>query len=889
MMKRNVSIIMVVCLLFTLIPVFGGGQAYAATGTDFIEVEAAPADGSIVLEGPRKQINYIDANLTGKNDYVALFSGQSGSTVTVPRYAVAVQVDASHHVLKMVNPSVNGAPPVWEPGPVDLAVPQGGYVLLAQDDSYNNKGFKKYLATNFKIGDAIKLRKNGQVAALADILPSGPVGPIFSLRVTTPAMHTTLTGTTAVQGTVVNYVYDQQLSVTIGGTAAPLSTDGSFSTQVTLSAGTNYIDVVLSKGGKELERKSVIAYWKTAGSSAPKEVFLWVDQSTNAKNLLTSESVLNLLKKSKDAGITGVMFDVKGYEGFASYKKADLTGRPYVSNMTGPSRAGANPNLDLLEEFIKHGHALGLKIHAAMNVFAEGSMTENAVLDQHPAWEERVYRAEDNGAIVPIRQSAAPNKVVAFVNPANDEVRDYQLKSYEEVLKNYDVDGINLDRGRYDSDFADFSEETRVKFQQYLQARGKTLTNWPDDVYKITYEANGQSKRVEGQHFVDWWAFRASMIESFTKELRTVVDRYSAQKGKDIQMSTYVGSWYETLYMNGINWASPDFRYDPRLNFPQSKIYTDDYYKTGYVRNLDFIMIGTYQSTAAEIEKYVTLGNILTRNEIPMYASIALANIAEPALQREVFQSGLRTTDGLMLFEYSMANFDIIQASLQDRTYVKSYQLGMSKPGDKQSFIEGEYLDVNRNEDNINVYTNNFGTHTNTNTYGVEIAVDASGKVVETRNKQQAINWVWTPIQPNNSPIPQGGFVISSADQSGVKTRRQLVANAYSLGDDVRAALLKGYLAYEGKTVNGNKLNLTGSVELIGYGKKVEVVVNGKKASFNKNKGEFKEKVKLQPGANAITIQVYVDGMKTNEKTITVTSSGNGNSDDDDDDDDNDD
>lgn len=866
MAKRFASVFMAACLLLALLPFYGGGRAQAAEA-DVIEVEAAPADGSIVLEGPRKPIDYINRDLAGLNNFIALFSESYSDTVTVPKFAVAVQVDASFRVLKVVNPSINGATPVWEPNPVDLPVPAGGFVLLAQDDSYASRGFKKFLATNFKIGDTIKLRKNGEVVALADIIPSVSTAAV---RITSPLMQTTLTGAATVAGSVVNYTYGQGYSLSAGGTPVAIAADGSFSQSVALTAGTNYIDVVLSQDGREIDRKSVIVYWKTNVSNAPKEVLLWVDQGTNAKNLTTSDSVLRLLTKAKEAGVTGVVFDVKGYEGFASYKKNDLTGRPYVSNMTGPNRAGANPDLDLLEEFIKHGHALGLKIHAAMNVFAEGSMDENAVLDAHPDWEERVYRAEDNGAIVPIRQSAAPNKVVAFVNPANDEVREYQLKSFEEVIKNYDVDGINLDRGRYDSDFADFSEQSREKFAQYLQARGKTLGAWPDDVYKIVRDANGQARRVEGPHYIDWWAFRASTIESFTRELRGIVDSYSALKGKRILMSTYVGSWYDTLYMNGINWASPDFRYDPRLGFAESRIYTDDYYKTGYIRNLDFIMIGTYQSTQAEIEKYATLGNILTRNEIPMYASIALADIAEPELQRSVFQSALSSTDGLMLFEYSLANFDIIKASLENRTYVKTYQLGISKPADPNSFIEGTYLDVNRNENNLNVFTRNFGTHTNTSTYGVEISVDGQGKVSDTRNKQQAINWVWSPIQPNNSPIPEGGFVISAMDPSGVRTLRQLVANTYSIGDTVRAAVLRGFLDYDGKTFSGKKAEITGTVEVLGYGKDVQVLINGKKAKVDKKTHAFSDKVKIEPGENTFKIEVFVDGWKTNEKTVTL-------------------
>lgn len=844
-------------------------------------MEAAPADGSIVVEGPRHPIKYVDESTEGRADYIALFSHAYGETITIPKFYVGVQVDHRNTVLKVINPSVNGAAPVWEANPVDLAIPPGGFVLMAHDDSYAVKGYKKYLAANFQIGDEIKLRKNGETVPLEVIISSGPKPGI---QLDQLSMFTVNESTTMLTGTIHNYNPEKGDVLTIQGRAVSIADNGKFETQLTLAEGTNYIDAALFRDGNEAAAESRVIYYKPGSPSDTDEVLLWVDQASNAHKFQTSEDIYNMLEKAAASGITGTILDVKGYEGFASYQKNDLTGRPYVSNMIGPNRGGANPKLDMLQEFITHSRSLGLTIHAAVNVFAEGSMVENAVLDEHPDWEERVYRPEDNGAIVPIRESLAPNKIVAFVNPANEGVRQYQLDTFEEIMKNYDIDGINLDRGRYDNYFADFSEETRVQFAAYLAAIGKTLDAWPDDVYKLVYEDNGQAVRVEGQRYIDWWAFRSGTIKSFTDELREIVDQYSELKGKEIQMSSYVGSWYESMYLNGINWASPDFRYDDRLNFAENRIYTEDYYSTGYIGNLDFIMIGTYQSTEAEIERYMTLGNVLTRGELPLYASIALSNIQEPGLQRAVFQSALEKTDGMMLFEYSMANFDMIKAALNDEVYVKPYQLGISVPGHSEQFIEGDYMNVNRNEGNINAYSPAFGRSTNTNKWGVEMAVDAAGTVIHAVNKVQAMNWNWAVVEENNTDIPEGGFVISAMDPSGVRVKRQLVANHYAVGDQVRAALLEGHLNYDGLTVTEHQQDIEGTVSIIGYGEHVEVLINGKKAKIDGNRANpngqkidvtklvaFSDKVKLEQGENEIAIMVYIDGMKTNEKTIFVT------------------
>ncbi|MCU6339419.1 hypothetical protein KW823_23160, partial [Enterobacter quasiroggenkampii] len=199
-------------------------------------------------------------------------------------------------------------------------------------------------------------------------------------------------------------------------------------------------------------------------------------------------------------------------------------------------------------------------------------------------------------------------------NPSDDEVRAYQLKTFEEVIKNYDVDGVVHDRGRYDNETADFSDVTRIKFEQFLQARGKQLKNWPADIYR--YE---QNVRVYGPLIQDWWEFRSGTIKSFFAEVKSLVDSYEASSGRTIQVSSYVGSWYETYYLNGVNWGSRNFRYDERLGLPDKSVYTPEYYDTGYIEYLDFLMIGAYQTTSKEVKKYITLGNIVTNGEIPLY------------------------------------------------------------------------------------------------------------------------------------------------------------------------------------------------------------------------------------------------------------------------------
>lgn len=416
---------------------------------DYIEVEAAPKDITIDIEGPRKKLDYIDKDVTGIPNIVALFTRDFGTSITVPQTNVAVQVDANNRVLQVINPSINGKPPVWT-GPTELEIPEGGYVLMAQDNSYTGNNIKRYLAENFKAGDVIKLRKNGEVVQVRDLMSGN--GAIARLKLDNAQMYTVTEGSTVISGKIENIDDINAIKLLVNGTEVPFGADGTFTYNYSLTAGINYIEVMVQKNGIEQDKQEV-AVFARPGFSSEKEVILWVDQASNVRKFQSSEQVREFLERAKDTGVTSIALDVKGVEGFVSYKKNDLTGRPYVSEIKAPEKAGASPDLDLLQEFIDHGHALGLKIHAAINVFAEGSIAHNeyAVLNDHLDWEERVYFAENNGEIKRLRESNKQG-LVAFVNPANDEVRDYQLKTFEEIIKNYDVDGIVHDRSRYDNE-----------------------------------------------------------------------------------------------------------------------------------------------------------------------------------------------------------------------------------------------------------------------------------------------------------------------------------------------------------------------------------------------------------------------------------------------------
>jgi uncharacterized lipoprotein YddW (UPF0748 family) len=629
-----------------------------------LQVEAAPEDITITLEGLRHTITSVDVIPEEDAEWLVLFTSAWGKTVHVPANGVAVQVGAGNVVTGVINEAPVGIAPEWN-GPTELDIPADGYVLVARDGLYASGSSRFFLATCFRKGDRIRLRRNGSVTDHYGLGEAGE-GEI-RIFLHNPSIYTETEAFTFISGRVSvgsGHTGADGPIVTINGETIAVDEQGSFNHRLELAQGLNYVDAVAKTSTGAVASQSLVVFARTQDTKPQKRIILWVDQRANSGRLRTREAVRELLKHAEHTGVTDIALDVKGVEGYVSYFKNPLTKRPHLSARQISDKEAVFPQLDLLQVFIEEGHALGLGIHASMNIFAEGSVVrgEYAILDEHPDWEETVYKHQDGEVLLRQRESSSPG-AVAFVNPMHGEARAYQMAGIREVVEGYEVDGIILDRCRYDNETADFSPLTRKRFEAYLANRGKQLLHWPDDVFR--YEGN---TRVDGPLVLDWWAFRAEWITGFVADVKNMIVEHNSQTGGDVLLSAYVGSWYDTYYNNGANWSTHGFQYDNRLQFQDGSIYTEAYVSTGYIRHLDFLMIGTYQDTLAEVEKYMTIGNIATGGEVPLYAGIALSGMNNEARQSEVFEAAFRNTDGLMLFDASHVDWDVLDGSLKSKS-----------------------------------------------------------------------------------------------------------------------------------------------------------------------------------------------------------------------------
>ena len=165
-------------------------------------------------------------------------------------------------------------------------------------------------------------------------------------------------------------------------------------------------------------------------------------------------SLREIVAKLKSANFNTIYFQVRG--------RADAMYRshfePWSQQLTGT--LGEDPGWDPLSFIVEEAHAQGMEIHAWFNTFLVKSggpkppeSNPRHVIISHPEWMQQV-----NGEW--------------WFDPGEPEVRDYNLKVAMDVIRNYNVDGIQFDFIRYPGKpFPD--EATYRKYGQNL-----SKSNW---------------------------------------------------------------------------------------------------------------------------------------------------------------------------------------------------------------------------------------------------------------------------------------------------------------------------------------------------------------------------------------------------------------------------
>ncbi len=324
-----------------------------------------------------------------------------------------------------------------------------------------------------------------------------------------------------------------------------------------------------------------------------KTAMMWIDAEANFARFSYPDSIDFYLEKIQKIGFTDAIIDMRPITGEVLYKSQ------YAPQMTEWDKFN-RPDFDYLGYFIVKAHKLGLKVHASLNTFVAGHnfFNRGQVYTGHPEWTTMVYTP--NEGIVPI--TTQKKKYSAMVNPINPDFQAHILNVLKEVVAKYPkLDGVILDRCRYDGIMADFSDLSREKFEEYL---GEKIQNFPTDIYEWKTDANGKPDYVPGKYFKKWLEWRTRNIYNFVAQARQTVKSVNPK----ISFGAYTGAWYPSYFEVGVNWASN--QYDTSKDFGWA---TPQYKNFGYAELLDLYTTGNYY-TNVTMEEYLKSNNMV-KNE----------------------------------------------------------------------------------------------------------------------------------------------------------------------------------------------------------------------------------------------------------------------------------
>lgn len=387
-----------------------------------------------------------------------------------------------------------------------------------------------------------------------------------------------------------------------------------------------------------------------------------MDAHANFERLSSKDSVKYYLQKCKNAGVTDVVIDIKPITGDVLYASKIA---PQLTEWKGFTRQA---DFDMLQIAINEGHRLQMAVYASINVFSGGHnhFNKGIIYTTHPEWQSENYLDTGITSISKIK-----TKYSGMLNPADPQVQEYELSILAEIIGKYKkLDGIILDRVRYDGLEADFSSLSKKIFEKYI---GKEVNNFPACIFtykKQTNNPGSKPEKVPGVFFKEWLEWRASVIYNFMKDARKTVKEINPK----IIFADYTGAWYPTYYEVGANWASN--KYDVAKDYSWA---TKKYHQYGYAEELDLYTSGCYfyEVTKQEVANsnkiatatteagmssikapwYSVEGSAEMAMQLTMHAAPLLGGLYVEQYQKnkeqfiKALQMCLNKTDGVMIFD----------------------------------------------------------------------------------------------------------------------------------------------------------------------------------------------------------------------------------------------
>jgi uncharacterized lipoprotein YddW (UPF0748 family) len=166
----------------------------------------------------------------------------------------------------------------------------------------------------------------------------------------------------------------------------------------------------------------------------------------------------------------------------------------YYPSAIDPWAPDANQGFDALAYLIDRAHAEGIEVHAWATTLALWSS-----IAAPPAAEGHIYARHGPGAtgrdLWLMTNSDGQEKAgnLYYLDPAHPDVVQYTTAIYVELVENYDLDGVHLDRVRYPGQEWGYNPTALARFQALT---GRTDRPAPDDAQWLQWRRDQLSGLV---------------------------------------------------------------------------------------------------------------------------------------------------------------------------------------------------------------------------------------------------------------------------------------------------------------------------------------------------------------------------------------------------------
>lgn len=389
---------------------------------------------------------------------------------------------------------------------------------------------------------------------------------------------------------------------------------------------------------------------------ADKPRVLWIDAAANFSSYASDrDSIDRDCRRIAEMGFTDIVVDVRPTSGNVLFRTDAAPALTKVWTWRG--ELTRTEDFDYLQAFIDSGHEAGLRVHAGVNIMVggwrKGPEYTMGLVYEHP--ELKPWCAVDllpDGTLV----NQADNFDVlggCFLDPANPDVQDFLLTLLGDLAAYEGLDGIVMDRCRYD-DYALDAGYTQAAYEQFSRYIGHEPERWPVFTEPGHIFLDKEPDTLE----VQWLTFRCKVIHDFVARAAEKVHSVN----ENTQFGVYVGAWFSEYYRSGVNWTSP--RYPIAKEEPTFRWATPEYQATGFANLVDFLILGAYcpasnihGSGEKTMEGFARLGRKRLCCDVPFYSGPDIGN--EPGfvdgncgpLFPEITATMLRHADGLFIFD----------------------------------------------------------------------------------------------------------------------------------------------------------------------------------------------------------------------------------------------